>query len=504
MTLQLINKNSTLDITKNLENLMIGEWTRMIECIRKYWKEYRRVLLASILFAAVLSLVLSVKIGLKNSVVLFAVLIFLVFNVYLIYKDKRKSIILFLLLLPIYVTARKVCYFNILFVRVTFETIFITILSLSSMRDILNTVRRLFKSKDASSFNYLFLLIAFFVFCINSSFYSVDIWTSLGEVYIGVLTPVLLMLCFITYFNKDDKYMIYYTIITALDFSCLYGFVQLFGSGITPAAINANRALLTFGYNNVDIFAGILISVFPMLTEMIFYKENSKKEKIFLYISFALYSISSVITFSRGAWLCYIIVIFLTLCSRKYKKLLLMLLIPAVFIAKPALEYILHRGTTTSLLNNESTVARIQSIFTDILIMKKYPFGIGGLQFETAYKKFSLQGYFLMPESIRLNATAAHYYLEHAHNLLLQIGVEFGIISAVIFVVIIINRLRRAAKNVSYNKGAIDSIVIFSIFSLITGTQFNHKGIITGTLILFIVFGIIQLSEKKEKLESKK
>lgn len=472
----------------------------MKECMKKLWKEYNKAFLTSIIAAAVLSLVLSVKIGLKNSAVLFAVLIFLIFNVYLIYKDKRKSIILFLLLLPIYVTARKVCYFNVLFVRVTFETIFITILSLSSIKDIVNTIKGLFKSKYNSTFNYLFLLLAFFIFCINSSFYSTDIWTSLGEVYIGVLTPVLLMLCFITYFKYDDKYKIYYIIIAALDFSCLYGFVQLFGRGISPSAINANRAYLTFGYNNVDIFAGILISVLPMLTEMIFYKENSKKEKLFLYVSFALYTISSVITFSRGAWLCYIIVIFMTFCSKKYKKLLLVLLVPSAFIAKPALKYILHRGTTTSLLNNESTVARIQSLFTDILIMKKYPFGIGGLQFAEAYKKFSLQGFFLMPETLRTNAIAAHYSLEHAHNLLLQIGVEFGIISAVIFVIIIINRLRKAAKNVSYNKGAIDSIIIFSIFSLITGTQFNHKGIITGTLILFVVFGIIQLSDREENV----
>lgn len=482
---------------------MIGEFARMIEHIRKYWNEYSKILLISIVISAVLSSISYMKIGLKSSALLFAGLFSLLFNVYLIYKDKRKSIILFLLLLPIYVTVRRVCYFNILFIRVTFETIYITILTISSAKDIIKTIRGLFKSKDNSSFNYAFLLLAFLIFSANSSFYSPDIWTGLGEVYIGVLAPVMLMLCFITYFNYSDKYGIYYILIATLDFSCVYGFAQLFSRGISPSAIKANRVFLTFGYNNVDIFAAILISVLPLHTEMIFYKKNKKREKLFLYISFALYSISSLITFSRGAWICYIIVIFMTFCSKKYRKFLLALIIPSVFLAKPVLSFILHRGTTTSLLNNESTIARIQSIFTSMLIMRKYPFGIGGLQFADAYKKFSLQGYFSMPENLRLNATAAHYSLEHAHNLFLQIGVEFGIISAVIFIIIIINRLMKAYRNIEYNRGAINSVLIFCIFSLVTGTELNHKGIITGTLILFIIFGIIQLSTEEGKHKSK-
>lgn len=475
----------------------------MYEYMHKYLKEYIKIIPISIGIAAVFSLILYKSIGMNTSFMLFIALFCLIIDLYLIYKDRRKSIILFLLLLPIYTTIRRICYFDIFFIKVTFETIYITILFVSSFKDVIKTVKSLFKCRENLSFNFVFMILAFLIFCITSSFYASDIWPAFSEVYIGVLTPIIFMLCFITYFNKEDKDKVYYILISALNFSCLYGFVQLLSKGISLSSIRSNRASLTFGFNNVNIFAGILIAVFPLLIEMILYKKNSKKGKLFLYSSFLLYSISLLITFSRGAWFCYIIIIFMSLCSKKYRKTFIVLLIPAIFLAKPAFHYIISRGTTTSFLNNESAVARIQSIFTDIILMKKYPFGIGGGNFAEAYKNFSLQGYFAMPQSIRYKAIAPSYTLENAHNLLLQIGVEFGIVAACIFVFIIINRLKAAAKDFSYSRGAFNSIVIYFIFSLVTGNEFNHKGIITGTIIMFVMFSIIELYLKKDSVSSK-
>lgn len=478
--------------------MVLGDWrsNKMYEGIHKYLKECGKIILISIGVSATSSLILYKNIGMSTSFMLFIALLCLIIDLYLIYKDRRKSIIIFLLLLPIYTTVRRICYFDIFFIKVTFETIYITVLFASSFRDVIKTVKNL-------SFNFMFMILAFFLFCVNSSFYSVDILGALSEVYIGVLTPIMFMLCFMTYFNKDDKNKIYYILISALDFSCLYGFVQLLSKGISLTSIRDNRISLTFGFNNVNIFAGILIAVFPLLIEMILYKKNSRKEKLVLYSSFLLYSISLLITFSRGAWICYIAIIFMSLYSKKYRKVFVALLVPALFIAKPVFHYIISRGTTTSFLNNESAVARLQSIFTDIILMKKYPFGIGGGNFAEAYKNFSLEGYFAMPKYIRYRAIAPSYTLENAHNLILQIGVEFGIAAACIFVLIIINRLKTAAKNLNYSRGAFNSIFIYFVFSLITGNEFDHKGIIMGTIIMFAMFSIIELYLKKD-MENKR
>jgi O-antigen ligase len=477
---------------------MIGEIAKMHEYICEYLKQHNKIILISIIASAVFSLILYSKIGMRTSAMLFVALFCLIINVYLIYEDRRKSILMFLILLPIYTTVRRICYFDLLFFKVTFETIYVTILSVSSFKDIVYTVKSLFKSREELSFKFICMIGAFFIFCVNSAFYSVNVFNSLSEVYIGVFAPIMIMLCTITYFEKEDKYLIFYSFIVAIDFSCLYGFFQIFSRGFSLSSIKTNKIYLTFGYNNVNIFAGILVSVLPLLIEMILYKKNSKLEKIFLYPSFILYSIAALITFSRGAWLCYIGVIFLSLLSKRYRKILIVLLVPAIFVAKPVFHYIIDRGTSTSFLHNESAVARLQSIFTDLNIMKNYPFGIGGGNFAEAYNKFCFQGYLSMPENIRFNATAAHYTLENAHNLLLQIGVEFGIVSAIIFVVIVLNRLKVCLKNIEYCRGVFNSVIIYSMFSLITGNEFDHKGVITGTIIAFVMFGVISLSLKKK------
>lgn len=482
---------------------MNGEVWVMYEYIHKYFKQHYKIIGVSAIISLICTLLSFKKIGIKNSAMLLVALFFLILDTYLIYEDKRKSILLFLLLLPIFTTVRRLFYFDLLFMKVTFETVYITILFLSSIKDILKTLKGLYRSKNLLSYKFIVLILVLLIFCINSSFYGIEMLSSLREVYIGLFAPIMLMLCFISYFNKEDKYKVYYFLIAALNFSCVYGYFQLLSKGVTLSAIKKNRIFLTFGFHNVNIFAGILISILPLLLEMILYKKNSKKEKLFLYLSFLNYSLSILISFSRGAWLCYLIVLFISLISKKYKKIIFAMLIPGVILAKPAFSYIINRGTTTSFLNNESAVARMQSIFTDIIVMKNYPFGIGGGNFSQVYKKFSFQGYLLMPEKIRFNSITAHYPLEHAHNLLLQIGVEFGVIAAIVFVFIIINRLRFAKLNFKYNRGALNSVIIYSIFSLITGNEFNHKGVITGTLVIFIVFGIIELSCKRGDIKVK-
>lgn len=473
---------------------MIGEVTQMFEYIRKNLKEYYKLLSVSFLLSAIVSVLLLSSIGMRTAAMLFAALFFLTMNIYLIFKDRKKSILLFLVLLPIYTTVRRICYFDFFFIKITFETIYVAILFIFSFKDIV---------KIKLNRSFLYLILVFLILCINSSFFSSDIMRSLREVYIGLLTPVMLMMTFITYFHKEDKYKVYYSVISAMNFSCIYGYLQLLMKGARSlSTIKSNRIFLTFGFHNVNIFAGILITILPLLLEMILYKKNTKKEKLYIYLSFLNYTLAIILTFTRGAWLTYIMVIFLSLMGKKYRKILYLASIPAVFLAKPVLSYIINRGTSTSFLNNSSAVARLQSIFTDIIIMKKYPFGIGGGSFGEAYKRFSFEGYLLMPENIRFNAIVAPYPLEHAHNLLLQIGVEFGIVAAIIFVLIIINCIKASWADLSYSSGALIGIVIYFIFSVITGNEFNHKGVITGTVVIFILFGIVHLGSKKNKCKA--
>ncbi|HCW04358.1 MAG TPA: hypothetical protein DGK91_07425, partial [Clostridium sp.] len=85
-----------------------------------------------------------------------------------------------------------------------------------------------------------------------------------------------------------------------------------------------------------------------------------------------------------------------------------------------------------------------------------------------------------MPKSLRDKVVASSNLLEHAHNLWLQIGVEFGIVCLIVFILIVINRIKVIFKDYTFNRGVFTSIVAWVIYSTSTGMEFNHKGVITG------------------------
>ncbi len=336
------------------------------------------------------------------------------------------------------------------------------------------------------------------IFAINSISFSQNIVMSLSETYMGLIAPIMFMLCVVSIFTKEDRFKIYYMLIGGLNLSCFYGFFQIFANRIPLNEISRNRALITFGYHNINIFAGILTITLPFIMDMILYKDNTKKEKRFLYISMIICLTALVLTFTRGAWMSFAISIFIILISKKYKKILYFLLAISLFLAKPLLSLMITRGgTTVSFFQNESVIARLQSIFTSIRMMVHYPFGIGAGNFESMYKNFAMEGYFAMPQSFRTQITTANYTLENAHNLWLQIGVEFGVVCSIIFFIIVLNRIALLFKNYSENRANFTSIVIFLIYTVLTGMEFNHKGVITETLIVWIIFAIISLNSSE-------
>lgn len=462
----------------------------------------KKVFLFSV-FLAILAIVVNLhSSGIKDLAMLFVAVIFLVNEIYLIFIDTKRSIYLFLISLPFLVTARKFMQIDLGVIKVSFESIYITILFIYNFKKVLKTIRNEFLKEKKSISSFYLLILIFLVFVYNSNSYSQNIFKSLSDTYLGVVTPIMFMLVIISTIKKMDEKYIIYSIILSTNLSCLYGFFQIFKDGIILENISKNRLALTFGYHNVNIFAGILITVFPFVLEYILYKrkELTKKERIYIYISLGIQLFALGISFTRGAWLTAVIAIFLIFLSKKYKKVVICMIIIGAIFLKPAMSFILTRGNSVGgFLQNESAVARIQSISTDVMIIKKYPFGIGMSSFPEYYKEFALRGYLAMPQGLRWSVNAAHYMLEHAHNLILQIGVEFGLISLMAYILMIINRIKITFKNYEKNRGYFVSMICYLIFSTLTGNEFNHKGVITGTILIFLVMALIQISNRNEE-----
>ena len=466
--------------------------------IKDFIKKRYKILIAISLLSLSISIIFLKQIGKKDAVMVFAATFLLLLEIYIASIDRKKSILLFILSFPILVTARKICYFASASIRLNYEIIYITILFILSIKDVKAYLKRSLKKDNTPEFKYITLIALLVIFAINSISFSQNIVMSLSETYMGLIAPIMFMLCVVSIFTKEDRFKIYYMLIGGLNLSCFYGFFQIFANRIPLNEISRNRALITFGYHNINIFAGILTITLPFIMDMILYKDNTKKEKRFLYISMIICLTALVLTFTRGAWMSCAISIFIILISKKYKKILYFLLAISLFLAKPLLSLMITRGgTTVSFFQNESVIARLQSIFTSIRMMVHYPFGIGAGNFESMYKNFAMEGYFAMPQSFRTQITTANYTLENAHNLWLQIGVEFGVVCSIIFFIIVLNRIALLFKNYSENRANFTSIVIFLIYTVLTGMEFNHKGVITETLIVWIIFAIISLNSSE-------
>lgn len=434
--------------------------------------------------------------GYKDSAMLFLATMALISAIYLIFNDTEKSIIIFIASFPVLVTARKAFNIDFLFLKITYESIYITILFIASIKKIIKLVKDSYRDGKTFDFSFLIFMGIFAIFALNSVLFSKNAFGALSHTFISVLIPMMFALSLASNFKGKDIKGVYYALILMCDFSCFYGFFQMVSNGLSIRGAGAKRGLITFGYHNVNVFAGIAILVFPLILDMFLYGKKKGKEGLFIILSLAINALGLFVSYTRGAWIALLVSVFVVLISRRYRYFIYGLGGLMLVGIRPIARYILRRGTSTTLLTNESTIARIQSMFASFIIIFKYPFGAGSGSYPEMYKNHVTEGYLMIPEWFRMKIKVAKYNMEAAHNLWLQIGSELGIVSMFSFLGIVLNRFVTAIKNFKICRGETAAIVAFTIYSLLTGIEFEHKGIITGTLVLWIIFMLIELKTK--------
>lgn len=449
------------------------------------------VLLTAI--AGIVALLNFRSLGVKDSAMVFAATFAVSLAITFAFKDKKKSLLLFIVSMPILVTARKAVYFDFFIFKITYETIYISFIFVMSFKLIINWIKDIYKNSYGRKFNFLLYIGVLLVFALNSTLYSYDVPRSIGYTFISVIIPIMFMLSAIVNFEKKDLEQVYYALFIQISFSSLYGFYQLFSSGKGFS----DRTVLTFGYHNVNIYAGLVILIIPFMAELFLYGKRKLWIRLLIGAALLFNTFTLYITMTRGALLAFAAAILFIFVSKRYRWILYAIGVGSIFVAKPAFNYVIHRGTSTSLLANESSIARIQSFFTSFKIVLDLPFGVGAGNFAEFYKYFSIKGYLAMPDSLRNTIKVASYNLEAAHNLWLQIGVELGIICVIVFLVIILNRVFECFRNFNNNRPALSAIVAYLVFSLITGVEFEHKGVITITLVIWLIFGIIEINNRE-------
>ena len=184
------------------------------------------------------------------------------------------------------------------------------------------------------------------------------------------------------------------------------------------------RVVSTF--ENPNVLAEYLIMVLPLMLA-VFIIAKAPRNKVFMLICMALSGGCLIYTWSRGAWLGFMIgvAIFMLMYSKKTLAAMLFCLLGIPFLPFVLPEIIIQRFTSIGNLGDSSTSYRVY-IWEGVVSMLKDYFltgiGIGNDSFKLVYPAYALSGIETAP---------------HSHNLYLQITVELGIFGLIVFLALL-------------------------------------------------------------------
>ncbi|MBR5871804.1 MAG: O-antigen ligase family protein [Clostridia bacterium] len=254
------------------------------------------------------------------------------------------------------------------------------------------------------------------------------------------LFPALVFICFMCgYFLvvnliRSSEWLIrcYYAVLSAAIIVALYGIYQNFFGGAATTWLDttmfkdiSGRVVSTF--ENPNVLAEYLIMILPISIAGFLTAKSASQRLLFLFMAGILGG-CLVFTWSRGAWLGFLIAMMLFLLMYSKKFLVIGLLgIPAI----PLLPFILPASITNRFLSignlgDTSTSYRVH-IWEGTFNMLEDHFlggiGIGVNVFQKVYPRYALSAIEAAP---------------HSHNLYLQILVETGILGLFLFMVFLL------------------------------------------------------------------
>ncbi|HOK39929.1 MAG TPA: O-antigen ligase family protein [bacterium] len=336
------------------------------------------------------------------------------------------------------------------------------------------------------------------------------IWCSAEYIY-NILNYFLLLIFIFTFINSSQieirKYLLIIVYLSILP--VLFGILQHFNFfeknniyvfKLLPASVASS----TFG--NKNFFAGYLIMIIPLCFYFIFSEKNKKKIIIFTLIFF-LNFFALIITYTRGAYVGFFSAILLILILninyfiKNYKYLFLsvilifLILIILIFNfellprLKEAIISIFSFSTGTNLMR----VTIYKSFFRAIIAKPLFGVGVGTFQYTMPFFRdelFSLKG-------MTVNE-------DHAHNEIIEIGGEEGIIGLGLFLWFFVIIYFLAIKKIIKTRNNELKILIISLLASITA-YFVHnlfsidlRIVSTSVLFYFLIGLIICLIKEKE------
>jgi len=355
-----------------------------------------------------------------------------------------------------------------------------------------------------------------FISGVVSLFSSLDIRVSLRLLIAGVIEPIVLFYLIINNLKgiRQVKLVVYALIVSAA-FAAGYGLWQIF--------LTVSRTGNPFDYRIVSvfyspaIFGEILLLSFPLVVvTRISLQEPKRAVGLLLDVVLGGMIVALLLTITRSAWLGLLVSLAVLLVSREFRSycysrvsivsivlIFLVMQSGAVSELSGVLDLFQRRPVSLSDFGDPTTSIgeRIFAWQTALVMIIDNPLGIGLGMFRQIWPTYQ-------PYSAGLDA---------AHNLLLDIGVEMGVLGLIAFIWIVIDSVRTGIRLVRTSLdpyvarlglGILSGLAGYFAHALSGGAEFAHNvrnvidplgsPISTGMLVFWSLLGCLYILRESE------
>ena len=319
--------------------------------------------------------------------------------------------------------------------------------------------------------------------------------------YTGIFEPIAFYFVIKYFLYRDKEFLnkLLWVLIFTSFASLIIGYIEYKGSSFNLIELYLSRNKKGFGYHNMNLFGLQSAIIFPINFYMVF-SEKFKKYKIYSITSLIILTLLSLLTLNRGTFIVIFIQLFLLFFIKKARKLVKIFLffsgLAAIYFNKLILIYLFRFFSGShGMLTDSSAVNRIYLWEIGLKTMFNYPLGIGADAFQ----------YFWLKAGINT------IFFGSPHNILLDIGVSYGIPALLVFILIFYKIFQYINFLIKHDNSLTDlykcfriSIIGYILIGFITGGELSHlSGFMYPnngyTLILMIIFGIIVFQYNKVK-----
>jgi len=285
----------------------------------------------------------------------------------------------------------------------------------------------------------LFVLLTFFSIIAASS-QSIDHNKRILLFYAGVFQPVTVYFIMLYLLNRNHNFIknIFLALLLTTTSAGIVAVIEINEIGLNLISIYLNRNEIGFGYRNTNLFGMHTALLFPIFL----YTMHSKlfsKIKLIVWFNFLLLTLLSVLTLNRGTFIVIVFYLFILVWRKENRKIVLGFfivgIVTVIYFNTLILLYINRfvggNATQSTILGDASALYRIEIWKFGLRTILENPLGIGGTGFINVWKKYG---------------TFKSLTFVTPHQLLLYIGVDYGIPALIAFIVLFVAVFKSVSK----------------------------------------------------------